>query len=133
MAFIKGNNVSLFAAYGTKDKVTGKTFADMCGKRQYVAEGLLDQPWLNSNPVCANGTVNQLNSADSLPDDCNMILKGTDCMDDLATLMVSYTAIKYAYDLPLQLFIPWLTGYINTYFLEKSMAKIKAVRRALPR
>ncbi|KAL1500636.1 hypothetical protein AB1Y20_013285 [Prymnesium parvum] len=126
VAFIKGNNVSLFAAFGSTDKVTGKTFADMCGKRVYAASGLIAQPWLNADPLCANGTVNVLNPDDAIPDNCNMILQGTDCMDDLNTLMFSYTFIKYLYDLPLQLFIPWFTGFINTYLLEKQMKKKKS-------
>ena len=42
--------------------------------------------------------------------ECNIVLEATDCMSDLGTLMVSYLGIKYCYDLPLQLFVPWLVG-----------------------
>jgi len=130
VAFVKGTSIALFGALGAKDEVTGKAFADMCGKREFEGQGLLDAPWLNSNPVCLNGTIVGIGATETIPDTCNMILQGTDCMDDLKTLMVSYLAIKYVYALPLELFLPMLIGFINTYMLEKSLKVVKDVRNS---
>ena len=121
VAFIKGGNVSLFGAYGATDEVTGKPFADTCGKRPTGVTGYEDQPWLQADPSCPSPQMLVATGEDlpglqngAEPLGCNMLLDSSDCMGDLRILMTNFLGIKYVISLSQELLLPIVLG---GYFL----------------
>lgn len=113
-AFATRNNPCLFWAFGQKDVVTGATFQDKCGRRPVGLSGYQSQPWLQTNASCPEPTaLAAAHLAMPAPPTCSLVFEASDCMSDLNTLMVSYIGIKYCYDLPLQLIVPWLVYQWN--------------------
>jgi hypothetical protein len=56
-----------------------------------------------------------------------MVLDRQDCLSDLQVLMLSYTAIKYIYSIPLELYTPLITAWVNKKLLERSLKKKEAL------
>jgi len=96
LAFVKGLGIPLFNAFGYEND-EGNVYNDMCGKRGTEWYSALSSDTCNPEADLSSGT------------DCRFIFVQESCIDDLRTQMIFYTLAKPAYEIPLQILIPWLS------------------------